>query len=143
MKLAFTLILAVAGLVSYPQTPRSDVTQTFFGTMVNDPYHWLERTESPAVKQWVTSQTALTSHILEGIPDRDFFEKRITQLHTSGRDSEPSVGTYASVFLNGSGDVMVQRNGGTHLLLDPKKRWPGSTRLADWSLSPDGLKLAA
>lgn len=121
MKIGLTLILAVAGLVSYPQTPRSEVTQTFFGTRVNDPYRWLEQTQSPAVKRWVASQSALTSDVLARIPDREVFEKKIAQLHESGRDSAPSVGTYASIFESGSGDLIVQENGGKRLLLDPKK----------------------
>ena len=142
MKLGFSLILVVAGLVSYPQTPRTDVPQTFFGTKVHDPYHWLEQTQSPEVKKWVASQTAFTSEVLGAIPDRDFFKRRISELRAGSWKSAPSVGTYASVFSSGSGNLIVVRDGVTHLLLDPKKRWTGPRHLADWKLSPDGLKLA-
>lgn len=142
LKLTFTLLLAVAGVVSYPQTARDDVSQPFFGTIVRDPYRWLERTQSPEVKQWVASQTALTSRVLDAIRNRDFFSTRISELRAASSPSSPSVGRYATVFVSGSGALTVQRNGKTGILLDPKTRWASSTRLFDWALSPDGLELA-
>ena len=43
-----------------PQTAQRDVTETFFGSVVHDPYRWLEDADAPAVKQWITAQNAYT-----------------------------------------------------------------------------------
>lgn len=142
LKLAFTLFFATALSVSYPATPRIDVPQTYFGTVVNDPYHWLEQTQSDNVRGWVAEQTALASHVLSGISDRNYFTNIITRLHGRGRQSVPSVGTYATVFMSGAGNFIVRRHGVTRLLRDPRRTLGKNEQLVDWSLSPDGLKLA-
>ena len=64
------------------------------------------------------------------------------------RDFAPEKGAYATVFARvraGSSQMvlMLTRNGRTSVLLDPATRWnEASTIFADWSLSPDGRRVA-
>ena len=44
------------GKLDYPKTRQVDVADDFFGTMVADPYRWLEDAEDPEVLEWTGAQ---------------------------------------------------------------------------------------
>ncbi|HUJ52000.1 MAG TPA: hypothetical protein VLX08_00465, partial [Steroidobacteraceae bacterium] len=44
----------------YPVTARAQVSDSYFGVKVADPYRWLENLDSPAVRGWVAAQNALS-----------------------------------------------------------------------------------
>ncbi|MGH8266060.1 MAG: prolyl oligopeptidase family serine peptidase [Steroidobacteraceae bacterium] len=64
----------------YPVTARIAVSDSFFGTRVEDPYRWLESLDSPAVQQWVAAQNAVSRPRLTSIPQRAWLKARLTQL---------------------------------------------------------------
>lgn len=66
--------------VSYPDTPKVDVTDNYFGTIVPDPYRWLENDTSEKVAQWVTEQNRVTFNYLNQIPFRETIRKRLSQI---------------------------------------------------------------
>ena len=64
----------------YPQTPKGDASDDYFGTTVADPYRWLEDDHSPEVAQWVAAQNNLTNSHLQNIPFRDALKARLSEL---------------------------------------------------------------
>jgi len=64
----------------YPITARINVTDSYFGTRVADPYRWLENLDSPQVKQWVQTQNAMSQPRLAALPARPWVKARLTQL---------------------------------------------------------------
>ncbi|HVO34927.1 MAG TPA: hypothetical protein VMT21_05130, partial [Gemmatimonadales bacterium] len=53
-----------------PKAHTVDTVTNYFGTMVADPYRWLENTDSPETKAWVDSENCVTFHYLAAIPER-------------------------------------------------------------------------
>jgi prolyl oligopeptidase len=64
----------------YPVTARVQVSDTYFGVKVADPYRWLENVDSPAVRDWVATQNALSQSRLTQLPAREWVKARLTQL---------------------------------------------------------------
>ncbi len=71
---------AVAQAPVYPLTARVGVSDNFFGTHVEDPYRWLEDLGSPAVKQWVAAENAVSRPRLAELPQRAWLKSRLTEL---------------------------------------------------------------
>lgn len=134
--------------VVYPPTPRGNVVDSYFGNAVPDPYRWLEQTQSPQVKRWLSLETQLTSKSLAGLPNREALRSTILGLMSAPFDGVPDRGKYATIFSRTvpgrSQPVLMEiRDGRTSTLLDPNSRWrDSSTILAQWYLSPDGRTLA-
>ena len=71
---------SIPGKLKYPATRTDDVTDTFFGTTVADPYRWLEKSDDPEVKAWSAAQTKLAVHYLESQPGYSALKKRVAEL---------------------------------------------------------------
>jgi prolyl oligopeptidase len=54
----------------YPDAPRGDVVDTYWGTKIADPYRWLETVDSTQSKAWIAAENALTRSYLDAIPQR-------------------------------------------------------------------------
>src|SRR5690606_16517370 len=61
---------AVDSQLTYPVTVRGNVTDEYFGTIVADPYRWLEDDRSAETKAWVKALIEVTFGYLEQIPYR-------------------------------------------------------------------------
>ena len=44
-------------MLPYPETPRQDVTDNYFGTTVADPYRWRENPQDPQTVRWIEDPT--------------------------------------------------------------------------------------
>ena len=55
-------------LMDYPVTKKINVTDNYFGTVVNDPFRWLEDDLSDETEQWVDNQNNVTFEYLKSIP---------------------------------------------------------------------------
>jgi prolyl oligopeptidase len=66
--------------IQYPSTQKVDVKDTYFGTVVEDPYRWLEDDRSAETAEWVKAQNQLTFAYLAKLPFRDQIKKRLTEL---------------------------------------------------------------
>ena len=76
--------------VSYPVTAQGEVEDNYFGTVVKDPYRWLEIDDSSAVKDWVKAENKVTFGYLEQIPFREKFRKRLEEVWNYPKFSAPS-----------------------------------------------------
>ena len=65
---------------NYPQTAKDNVTDTYFGTSVADPYRWLEDDRSPKTEDWVNKENSVTENYLKPIEVRAKVKKRLTEL---------------------------------------------------------------
>jgi prolyl oligopeptidase len=62
-----------------PAAPVKNVTDTYFGTTVNDPYRYMEDIKSPVVADWLRAQAAYTKAVLARIPQRDAILEEVTR----------------------------------------------------------------
>jgi prolyl oligopeptidase len=79
-----------AQALTYPETRKSDHTDTYHGMVVADPYRWLEDDNSAETKAWVKAQNAVTDKFLEAMPQRLPVRKIYTELYNFERYGLPS-----------------------------------------------------
>jgi len=72
---------AAAGVpLTYPPAERGEVADLYFGTVVPDPYRWLEDLDAPATHTWVTAEKSLTDAYLAALPARQSIAASISAL---------------------------------------------------------------
>ena len=137
--------------VKYPLTQKdSTVKDTYFGTVVADPYRWLENDTSAATADWVKAQNAVTQNYLGQIPYRDAIKNRIEKLFNFEKFSAPfRQGKYMYYYKNSglqNQSVLYREADGSttpELFLDPNTfSKDGTTSLAGISFSKDGSMAA-
>lgn len=149
--LAATSLSAQDKPITYPETRRGDVTDTLFGEKIADPYRWLEADvrHDADVADWVSRQSTFTETYLKTLPQRAWFQKRISTLTDFERFGLPQKAGKRYFYTRNSGlqnqSQLFVRDGlhGTpRLLLDPN-RWAkdGATALDDWEPSEKGRYL--
>lgn len=75
--------------LQYTNTKKSNQTDDYFGTKINDPYRWLENDHSEETKAWVVEQNKTTFSYLDQIPYRTKIKERLTQLWNFEKMSTP------------------------------------------------------
>ena len=75
--------------LTYPQTKKVEITDDYFGTMVADPYRWLENDTAADTKQWVEEQNKVTFGFLDKIPYRQKIKERLTDIFNYPKYSSP------------------------------------------------------
>ncbi len=133
----------------YPVTLKETVTDTIFGTPVEDPYRWLEDDNSEATAQWVEAQNRVTFAYLEGLPGRDSIRSRLTSLWNYPKISAPfkEAGKYFFSKNDGLQNQSViymadSLHGEPRVLLDPNTLSDdGTVALTGMEISPDGKYL--
>ena len=138
------------GPVAYPATKKIDQQDNYHGTVVADPYRWLEDANSAETREWVESQNTLTQSVLGQIPGREAIRQRLTKLWNYERYSVPyqEGGRYFYSRNDGLQNQSVlysmAKLGDTpRVLLDPNKlALDGTVALAGTAVSPDGKLLA-
>lgn len=132
-----------------PATPKHDVTDTYHGVVVHDPYRWLEDADAPATKQWIAAQNAHTEKVMDGFKDAGALAKRVGQLAlTSSRQSDPQIAARTLFYMRQTPPqpqaVLVAASwpGGTpKVLVDPNAGDGGVAITGHWP-SPDGKQVA-
>jgi len=66
--------------MEYPKTEKGSVVHDYFGTKVEDPYHWLEDDRSAKTEEWVKKQNQLTQSYLQQIPYRNQIRQKLDSL---------------------------------------------------------------
>ncbi|HXA46978.1 MAG TPA: S9 family peptidase, partial [Burkholderiaceae bacterium] len=130
----------------YPATQKIEHVDTYFGTAVADPYHWLEDDNAPETKTWVDAQNKLTFGYLSHIPYRAQVLERIKTLANYVKYSAPfkknnDVFFYKNDGLQNQSVLYTQKgyDGKPEVLLDPNAfSADGTVRLTSFVLSKDG-----
>ncbi|NJD17874.1 MAG: S9 family peptidase, partial [Gemmatimonadetes bacterium] len=150
--LAFLAAVAIvagcqqAPKLEYPATRVVDQVDDYHGTMVADPYRWLEDDTAAEVAAWVAAQNAVTTAYLETIPGRDVLQARLKALYNYPKYGSPFRRGDLYFFSKNDGlqnqDVIwVQKglDGTPEVLLDPNTfSADGTTTLSAFSVSRDG-----
>lgn len=131
--------------ISYPIAKKTGHTDVYFGTVVSDPYVWMEDMQSEEVTQWVKEENELTESYISAIPYRENIRERITQLWNYKRyESAFRAGDYYFYYENnGLQDqsvlfYMKGVNGIPEVFLDPNKlSKDGTTAISGTSISWD------
>lgn len=76
-------------VLRYPITDKVDVVDNYFGTLVSDPYRWMENENDPRLRPWIEAQNRLTFGYLEKIPFREAIRRRLLELYAYERFGLP------------------------------------------------------
>lgn len=129
----------------YPETKKVEQIDEYFGTLVEDPYRWLENDTSTETAEWVAAQNKLTFGYLEKIPFRDKIRDRLEQLWNYEKYSAPfKEGKYTYFYKNDGlqNQYVLYREaegGKSEVFLDPNTfSADGTTSLAGINFTKDG-----
>ncbi len=142
---------------NYPPTRTIAQVDDYHGTLVADPYRWLEDTDSAETRAWIAAQNALTHGYLSATRAREQFRRRLTELWNYARAYAPlqrggryfqlrntGLQNHNVLFVTQADEGRTTNDGdGARVLLDPNALSPdGTVSLEDWSVSEDGRYLA-
>lgn len=137
--------------VKYPQTKKdTTVKDDYFGTVVADPYRWLENDTSTETAAWVKAENEVTQNYLSQIPFRNAIGKRYENLFNYEKFSAPTKEGNYNYYSKNSGlqnQYVVYREpvagGPAEVFLDPNTfSKDGTTSLAGLRFSKDGSMAA-
>lgn len=121
--------------LAYPETPRDNHSDSYFGTEVDDPYRWLEVEESPRKSQWIAAENKLTLAYLEQIPFRTALRNRLQELFYYDLQSVPILTDEYYIYSRKEGlqnqsviYLKDRKNGKERILLDPNTLSTDGTR---------------
>ena len=68
--------------IAPPATPKRTVADTYFGTVIPDPYRWMEAPipRNPEFRQWLQRQNDYTRQVLDRLPERAALRARLAEL---------------------------------------------------------------
>lgn len=131
--------------ISYPETAKGDVIDTYFGQQIADPYRWLEDDRSAETEAWVKTQNGVTQAYLSEIPYRDKIGEVVKNLLNYERVSAPfKEGEYTYFYKNDGlqNQSVVYRQKGDEepqVFIDPNQfSEDGTVSLAGLTFSEDG-----
>ncbi len=133
-----------------PKTRVDNVVEEIFGQKVEDPYRWLEDTESEETDKWVDEQNQYTRSALDSLPVRQKIRERLEELFSIGYIGAPQVhkGRYFYTKREGKQNQLVLYvregiKGKEKVLIDPNiLSQEGLVSLDWWYPSDDGGLLA-
>lgn len=138
-------------LKPYPETAKVDVRDDYHGTIVEDPYRWLEDDNSPETAAWVKAQNEVTFDYLSQIPYRGKIKERLTELWDYEKIGAPTKAGDHYFFFRNDGlqnqSVLYIKEGlddpDPKVFLDPNElSADGTAALGNVSFSDDGKYMA-
>ena len=112
--------------IQYPKAVKDGTTDTYFGTVVADPYRWLENDTSAQTTAWVEAENQVTNAYLSKIPFRQKLLNRLTELANYEKISAPRKRHGKWYFFKNDGlqnqsvmYVMDELGGTPRMFLDP------------------------
>lgn len=144
------LLFTVSAQIQYPVTKKVDTVTNYFGTMVADPFRWLEDDNSAETKAWVEEQNKLTADYFTRIKFRDKVKTRLSEMWNYPRISSPSKEGAYYYFMKNDGlqnqSIMYRQKGLDGMLevfIDPNKLSnDGTAALGGTSFSKSSKYLA-
>jgi prolyl oligopeptidase len=82
--LLFLLVSGASAQNGAPKAPVHEVTDTYFGQKIVDPYRWMEDSKSPETAAWMRAQAAYARAYLDHLPLRTQLLKRFDELSETG-----------------------------------------------------------
>lgn len=135
--------------VDYPKTNKGDVSDTYYGIEVKDPYRWLEDDRSKETGDWVKTQNKITFNYLNQIPFRGQLKDRLSQLWNFEKIGAPFKEGDYTYFSKNDGlqnqSVIYRKKGDSknEVFLDPNTfSKDGTVSLGSLSFSKDGKTAA-
>ncbi|NBB89493.1 MAG: prolyl oligopeptidase family serine peptidase [Bacteroidetes bacterium] len=120
--------------VDYPDTKKVDVSDNYHGTVVKDPYRWLEVDTAAEVEEWVKRQNEVTFGYLDKIPYTDSIADRFEELYNYPKLSSPyKAGEYYFFYKNDGlqNQSVIYRqyglDGEPEVFIDPNEMNPEGT----------------
>ncbi|MEH2291812.1 prolyl oligopeptidase family serine peptidase [Nostoc sp.] len=144
--------------LTYPSSHKSNQVDNYHGTLVADPYRWLEDPDSEETRTWIEAENQVTFGYLSEIPTREKIKQRLTKLWDYEKYGIPF--KQGESLPDGSSDrYFYFKNDGLQnqsvlytlktlddqpkVLLDPNKlSEDGTVALSGLSISEDGKLLA-
>lgn len=134
----------------YPESRKSDRVDNYHGTIVEDPYRFLEDPDSEETKAWVEAQNQVTFGYLNEIPAREKIKQRLTKLWDYEKYSIPFQEGENYFYFKNDGlqnqsvlYTLKTLDGEPKVLLDPNKlSADGTVALSGLSISENGKLLA-
>ncbi|RKD92738.1 prolyl oligopeptidase family serine peptidase [Mangrovibacterium diazotrophicum] len=147
--LTLTLMASCNQKLNYPTTKKQDITDDYFGTVVEDPYRWLENDTAPETEEWVKEQNEVTFGYLSKLPNRDKISQQLTDFLNYERIGTPSKKGNKYFFFKNDGlqnqSVLYMTdslNGEASVLLDPNQlSEDGTIALSTMKISDDAKYL--
>jgi prolyl oligopeptidase len=134
---------------TYPPARRDEVVDDYHGTLVADPYRWLEDPHGDDTRAFVAAQNGVTLPYLSGLPERAALAERMRATWNVPRTSAPVARSGVKVWSHNDGladqpSIMVEdADGERRVLIDPNTMSDdGAIAITQVSLSPDGALLA-
>jgi prolyl oligopeptidase len=133
-----------------PGTQRDAVRDTLHGTVLTDPYRWLEEKQADATRTWIKKQSAYSDSIFASLPGREQIRGRMAELFTVDVTEQPVVRGDQYFFRKREADqdqhVLYVRSGPDgedRVLVDPHEMDPEhKTSVQLMEVSEDGSLLA-
>jgi len=89
-------VMAIPGVMdaqvsslTYPQAPKDNTVDDYFGIKVADPYRPLENDTAAQTTAWVNAENAVTRAYLDAIPLRSAIHRRLTELNNYAKHGLP------------------------------------------------------
>ena len=136
--------------MKYPPSKQQDIQDDFHGTLVPDPYRWLEDGQAPETRAWLQAQQALSETFLATVPGREAYRTRLTELWNYPRYSPPDERQGQYYFSKNDGlqnqPILYRQtglDGPPEPLLDPNRLSDdGTVALMNRSFTDDGTLMA-
>lgn len=136
--------------LTYPTSHKSNQADNYHGTLVADPYRWLEDPDSEETRTWIEAQNQVTFGYLSEIPAREKIKQRLTKLWDYEKYGIPFKEGEPYFYFKNDGlqnqsvfYTLKTLDDQPQVLLDPNKlSEDGTVALSGLSISEDGKLLA-
>ncbi|MEH2088453.1 prolyl oligopeptidase family serine peptidase [Nostoc sp.] len=136
--------------LTYPTSHQSNQADNYHGTLVADPYRWLEDPDSEETRTWIEAQNQVTFGYLSEIPAREKIKQRLTKLWDYEKYGIPFKEGERYFYFKNDGlqnqsvfYTLKTLDDQPQVLLDPNKlSEDGTVALSGLSISEDGKLLA-
>jgi prolyl oligopeptidase len=154
LSVALAALATAAAAQGLPKFPPKNVPETFFGTVVNDPYRGLEDLKDPAVSSWMKAHADYAKSQLEGLKGYAALKARVAELDNAVQARIGSVQRPPSgeLFFTRRGQkdntfkLFVRTKDGKETLLADPDDWQKDTgkphAINYFAASPDGKHVA-
>ena len=152
LMLALLPLRLLAAGITIPKAPVARVEivhDVYFGETLGDPYRWMENDQDPDWLPFLKKQNERTRAVLDALPRRAVFLKRISQLSGDTVSTASVQRAGGRIFLQqrpaGAENfkLFVREAGRDRLLIDPTVLGTGTghVSLDWWRASPDGARI--